>query len=111
MGLDITFREVHPVLCPDCGAHVIDKEVDVAGSAGRIWYDILEKFGYYVPHAQRSEENAWYGKDMKLSYEQAKELYRFVKENRGDIYYGSEVAALVAQALVEGDSIVINADW
>lgn len=111
MSLDIDFREVHPVLCPACGAHVIDKDVDCAGSGGRIWYDILERLGYYVPYDQRTEENDWYGKDMKLTREQTEELYRFVKENRGDIYYGSEVAALIAQALVEGDAIVINADW
>ena len=50
--------------------------VDIAStdSGGRLWYDFLERLGYYVPYEKRTEKNDWYSKDMVLDNEQAKQL-------------------------------------
>lgn len=111
MGLDIEFKENQPVLCPHCGQFVKVETISQEGSSGRNWYPILESLGYYVPYDQRTDENDWYGKDMTLSPEQTKELYKYVKENVGDLYYGESVFGLIARAMVEGNEVVINADW
>ena len=39
--------------CPDY--------VDIAStdSGGRLWYDFLERLGYYVPYEKRTKENDW----------------------------------------------------
>lgn len=110
MSLDIRFTEVRRVLCPSCGQHVMNEEVDSENSGGRDWYDILEKFGYYVPYDQRTEENDWYGKDMELTREQTEELYRYIKKHP-NLFYADAISSLIARAMMDGNSIVINADW
>lgn len=110
MGLDITISRAGEVRCPKCGEVVKEEVVDSASSGGRMWYDFLEKVGYYVPYEKRTPENDWYGKDMILTDEQAKELYEYAKKNEGCFGVGA-VADLVANAICSGEKVVINADW
>lgn len=109
MGLDITFTRRKNIVCPKCGEIVGYNDVDCVDAGGRGWYPILESIGYYVPYEQRTEENDWYGKDMVLTEEQADEVYQFVKKH--DPYGALLVLKLIACAIYENDSIVVNADW
>ena len=109
MGLDITVTKRRKILCPNCGEVVSCVDVECLNSGGRAWYEFLEPIGYYVPYTQRSEENDWYGKDMYLDYEQAVKIREFVKYH--DVYNKYAISDLVASALLDGDDIVINADW
>ena len=111
MSLDISFTAQEGVVCPKCGEVVAARPVDCAESGGRVWYDILEELGYYVPYEQRTEENDWYGKDMVLTKEQADKVYMFVKKNCEYLYNGYAIKGLIASALADGNSIVVNADW
>ena len=110
MSLDIRFTERENVLCPHCGEIVTTRDVQIVGSGGREWYDILEELGYYVPYDQRTEENDWYGKDMVLTTEQAERLYWYVMEHR-DICGSYDITGLIARARFNKNAIVINADW
>ena len=106
MSLDIMVSQVRRVICPHCGEVTGTEVVWEIDSA---WYPFLESIGYYVPYDLRTEENDWYGKNMELTPEQAKELYRFLKTNgvHNNYYMGS----MVSRALLEGDPIVVNANW
>ena len=71
MSLDITFKELKPILCPHCGELVKKEETAAVDGSGRYWYPILEYLGYYVPYDKRTAADAdWYGKDMTLTGEQ-----------------------------------------
>lgn len=109
MGLDITFTHRKTIYCPKCGEVVINCDEDQAGSSGRVWYELLESLGYYVPYDKVTEENNWYGKDMVLTPEQVDEVYQFLKKN--DVYYGDTIMRLITTATYEDDLVVINADW
>lgn len=109
MSLDITIKERKEFYCPDCGRLVTTQDVGEEDSGGRVWYDFLEPIGYYVPYENRTEENNWYGKDMVLTEEQAKQLADFVSEYQP--YNARDVECLVARALMRGNKVVINADW
>ena len=109
MSLDITIKERKEFRCPDCGRLVTTQDIDAECSGGRVWYNFLEQIGYYVPCGKRTEENDWYGKDMVLTEEQAKQLAQFVYDYQPTDYGGIEV--LVAMALLHGNKVVINADW
>ena len=109
MSLDITIKERKEFRCPDCGRLVTTQDIDEKYSCGRAWYNFLEPIGYYVPHEKRTVENDWYGKDMVLTEEQAKQLADFVSENQP--YNYMDVEGLVARALLHGNKVVINADW
>lgn len=109
MSLDITFTQRKKIVCPKCGEIVGHTDVREYSSGGRVWYDFLETIGYYVPYNLRTDETDWYGKDMILNAEQAKNAYRFVQEN--DVYNFDIISGLIAQALLEKDDIVINANW
>lgn len=111
MSLDISFMESEPVRCPHCGEIVTTKTINGSESGGRVWYDILEEIGYYVPYEKRTDENDWYGKDMVLTSEQAEKVYWFVMNHREIIYNGYEVSGLIARALMNKNAVVINADW
>ena len=67
MSLSITFTQRERIVCPKCGEIAGYRDVKDENSGGRVWYDLLEKLGYYVPHA----DDDWYGKDMVLTNEQA----------------------------------------
>ena len=59
MGLDITIKRRKAIRCPKCNEVVLEQDVDEVDSGGRVWYDILESFGYYVPYDQRTLANDW----------------------------------------------------
>ncbi len=109
MGLDITVMERKAVRCPHCGEVVTTVDVASTYSSGRLWYDFLERIGYYVPYEKRTKENDWYGEDMVLDNEQAKQLidYAFQK----DVFNADDVKRVVTEALAYGNKVVINADW
>lgn len=109
MGLDITFMRRKNIVCPKCGEVVGYTTVDSIDGGGRGWYPLLESIGYYVPYEQRTEENDWYGKDMVLTEEQADKVYQFAKKH--DLYGSYLVQKMIAEAIYEKDSVVINADW
>ena len=109
MSLDITIKERKEFRCQDCGRLVATWDITEEHSDYRVWYDFLESVGYYVPYEKRTEENDWYGKDMELTEEQAKQLADFVSDNQP--YNARDVECLVARALLHGNKVVINADW
>ena len=109
MSLDITIKQIHTVRCPHCGEDVKEEVVECVHGGGRDWYALLEFIGYYVPYDKRTEENDWYAKDMTLTNEQALCLVCYIK--RHPDLYGAEAKNLVAMALLDGDAVVINADW
>ena len=109
MSLDITIKERKEFRCPDCGRLVTTQDIGAECSSGRVWYDFLESVGYYVPYEKRAEENGWYGEDMALTEEQAEQLADFVSDNQP--YNAQYVECLVARALLDGNKVVINADW
>ena len=109
MSLDITIKERKEFRCPDCGWLVMSQDIDVECSGGRVWYDFLERVGYYVEGDNPTEENDWYGEDMVLTEEQTKQLADFVSEYQP--YNARDVECLVARSLLRGNKVVINADW
>lgn len=109
MGLDITVMERKDVRCPYCGEVVNTVDVASTDSSGRLWYDFLERLGYYVPYKKRTEKNNWYGKDMVLDNEQAKQLVDYAMKK--EVYNWDGVEWIVTEALAHGNKVVINADW
>lgn len=109
MSLDITIKERQEFRCSDCGRLVTTQDIGAERSSGRVWYHFLEPIGYYVPYEARTEENDWYGLDMVLSEEQAKQLAQFIEDYQPNNY--NEIEDMVARALVRGNKVVINADW
>lgn len=55
MGLDIVVMERKDVRCPHCGEVITSVDVSSVNSGGRLWYDFLERLGYYVPYEKREE--------------------------------------------------------
>ena len=109
MSLDIYVSHVRQVTCLHCGKVTGTEVVHTQESDGRSWYPFLESIGYYVPYDRRTEGNNWYGKDMELTPKQAKELYQFLKDT--EVYNNYELGGLVSRALLDGDTVVVNADW
>ena len=50
MGLDIVVMERKDVRCPHCGEVINTVDIASTDSGGRLWYDFLERLGYYVPY-------------------------------------------------------------
>ena len=109
MSLDITIKERKEFRCPDCGRLVTTQDIDAERSGGRVWYDFLQGVGYYAEDDNQTEENDWYGEDMVLTEEQAKQLAQFVSDYQPTDY--DDIEVLVARALLHGNKVVINADW
>ena len=109
MSLDITIKERKELRCPDCGKIVTTQYIDEVSSSGRVWYDFLQGVSYYVEDDNPTEENDWYGKDMELTEEQAKQLAQFVSDYQPTDY--DDIEVLVSRALLHGNKVVINADW
>ena len=109
MSLDITIKERKEFRCPDCGRLVTTQDIDTECSSGRVWYDFLQGVGYYVEGDNPTEENDWYGRDMELADEQAKQLADFVSDNKP--CNAVDIQWLVAVTLLHGNKVVINADW
>ena len=108
MSLDITIKERKEFRCPDCGRLVTTQDIDAVCSGGSEWYDFLESVGYYVPYGEPADDD-WYGEDMVLTEEQAKQLADFVSDNLP--YNARDVECLVARALLHGNKVVINSSW
>lgn len=66
MGLDITVMERKDVRCPHCGEVINTVDVSSTDSGGRLWYDFLEKLGYYVPYEWSGERcsNGTYAREQ-----------------------------------------------
>lgn len=109
MGLDITISERKEHRCPNCGVPVGHTDITSTDSNGSLWYDFLEKLGYYVSYEKQTKENNWYGKDMVLDNEQAKQLADYAVKNA--VYHWYDVERVVAMALLHENKVVINADW
>ena len=108
MSLDITIKERKEFRCPDCGRLVTTQDIDAECSGGRVWYGFLQGVGYYVEGDNPTEENDWYGKDMVLTEEQAKQLFDFVSEYQP--FCARPIYGLVAKALLHGNKVVFNSD-
>lgn len=110
MGLDIRFKTQEPIICPHCGETVDYKTIDETNSGGRVWYEFLENIGYYVPDEKRTNETPGkYDEDMVLSIDQIKTLRKFLKTH--DIYKHGDIDRMALKALVDKQSMIVNADW
>lgn len=113
MGLDITISRAKPIYCPHCGELVTYRAVDTVDGGGRWWYDFLESIGYYKPYVKgRPQPQPMYGEDMVLNDEQISELFKFVNQSDfDDLWQMAQTSRLIESARIDGDKIVINADW
>ena len=111
MGFDITVIQCDLAKCQNCDEPIIGTIRDYVDSSGRVWKEYLEKIGYYVPYEIREKEpeRDFYGKDMTLTSEQAKDLVTFAREH--DVFGWVSIKMLVDCAIENGDFVVINADW
>lgn len=110
MGFDITVSRYDVGKCPHCGKPIKGTIRDYVESGGWVWKEYLEGIGYYAPYEIREKEpeRDFYGKDMTLTYEQAKDLATFARDH--DVYGGVRIEMLVDLAIENGDFVVINAD-
>lgn len=113
MGLDIRISRAEPIYCPHCGELVTYQDIDTVNCGGRWWYDYLEFIGYYKPYVKgQPYSQPMYGKDMVLNDEQVDELIKFVNQpDFGSSLQMEQTLWLVESAHIDGDKIVINADW
>lgn len=113
MGLDIRISRDKPIYCPHCGELVTYRAVDTVDGGGSSWYEFLESIGYYKPYVKgQPYSQSMYGKDMALNNEQVGELLKFV--NRPDfdgMWQMAHTSWLIESARIDGDKIIINADW
>lgn len=111
MGFHITVSQCDVAKCPHCGKLIRGTICDDEESGGRVWKEYLQKIGYYAPYEIREKEpeRDFYGKDMTITSEQAKDLAIFAREH--ELYNWASIAALVNHAIENGDFVVINADW
>lgn len=113
MGLDIRISRANPIYCPHCGELVTYRAVDTVDGGGSSWYEFLESIGYYKPYVKgQPYSQPMYSKDLALNDEQVVELSKFV--NRPDfdgMWQMDQVSWLIESARIDGDKIVINADW
>lgn len=105
MGLDVTIKEIQEFRCPDCGKLVTTKDVNEVNAGGPDWYNFLRSINYYTGNG----DSNWYGKDMTLTDEQARELAEYSVKK---IYWpNNDIEKLVSVALLRGHKVTINADW
>lgn len=105
MSLAVTVKEVQEFRCPDCGKLVTTKDVNEVNAGGPDWRDFLKSIDYYA----EGGDSGWYGKDMVLTDEQARELAKYSVKN---VYWpNNDIEKLVAVALLRGHKVVVNADW
>lgn len=109
MGFDITVSCYNVGKCPHCGKPIKGDMLDHEDSGGYAWKEWLEKIGYYVPCEDKIPDNDWYGKDMTLTLEQAKDLATFARDH--DVYGCGSIEMLVDCAIEKGSFVVINASW
>ena len=113
MGLDIRIIRAKPIYCPHCGELVTYRDVNTVDGGGSWWYAYLESIGYYKPYVKgQPYSQPMYGKDMVLNDKQVGELFKFVKQpDFGSLLQMKQVLWLIESARIDGDKIVINADW
>lgn len=113
MGLDIRISRAKPIYCPHCGELVTYRAVDTVDGGGSSWYKFLESIGYYKPYVKgQPYSQSMYGKDLELSNEQVGELFQFVNHpDFDDLWQMAQMSRLIEDARIDGDKIVINADW
>ena len=113
MGLDIRISRAKPIYCPHCGELVTYRAVDTVDGGGSSWYEFLESIGYYKPYVKgQPYSQSMYGKDLDLSNEQIDKLEKFVtKSDFCTSYHMIKTLNLIESARIDGDKIVINADW
>ena len=113
MGLDIRIIRAKPIYCPHCGELVTYRDVNTVDGGGSWWYAYLESIGYYKPYVEgQPYSQPMYGKDMALNDEQVDKLIKFVKQpDFGSLLQMKQVLWLIESARIDGDKIVINADW
>ena len=113
MGLDITISRAKPIYCPHCGELVTYRAVDTVDGGGSSWYEFLESIGYYKPYVKgQPYSQPMYGKDMALNDEQVDGLIKFVKQpDFLSLLQMKQVLWLIESARIDGNKIVINADW
>lgn len=111
MGFSITVSRCDVAKCPHCGQPIRGTICDYEDSGGRSWKEYLEKIGYYAPYEIREKEpeRDFYGKDMTLTAQQAKDLAEFVKVY--EPYQWVSIGWLVDCAIENGDFVVIDEDW
>lgn len=113
MGLDIRISRAKPIYCPHCGELVTYRAVDTAYGGGSSWYEFLESIGYYKPYVKgQPYSQPMYSKDLALNDEQIDKLEKFVTESDFCTSYSMiKILNLIESARIDGDKIVINADW
>lgn len=113
MGLDIRISRAEPIYCPHCGELVTYRAVDTVDGGGSWWYEFLESISYYKPYVKgQPYSQPMYGKDMSLNDKQVDELSKFVNRSDFDgIWQMDSVSRLIESARIDGDKIVVNADW
>ena len=113
MGLDIRISRAKPIYCPHCGELVTYRAVNTVDGGGSWWYAYLESIGYYKPYVEgQPYSQPMYGKDMVLNDKQVGELFKFVNQpDFGSSLQMNQVLWLIESARIDGDKIVINADW
>ena len=113
MGLDIRISRAKPIYCPHCGELVTYRAVDTVDGDGSSWYEFLESIGYYKPYIKgQLYSQPMYGKDLGLNDEQIDKLEKFVTESDFCTSYQMvKTLKLIESARIDGDKIVINADW
>lgn len=111
MEFDITVSRYDVGKCPHCGKPIKGTIRGQTDSGGYAWGEYLKDIGYYAPYEIREKEpeRDFYGKDMTLTTEQAKDLATFARDH--DVYNWVGIMALVDCAIENGDFVVINADW
>ena len=113
MGLDIRISRAKPIYCPHCGELVTYRAVDTVDGGGSSWYEFLESIGYYKPYVKgQPYSQPMYNKDLALNDEQIDRLEKFVTESDFCTSYEMiKISNLIESARIDGDKIVINADW
>ena len=113
MGLDIRISRAEPIYCPHCGELVTYQAVDTVDGDSSSWYEFLESIGYYKPYVKgQPYSQPMYGEDMVLNDKQVGELFKFVNQpDFGSSLQMDQVSRLIQSARIDGDKIVINADW
>lgn len=104
LGIDCDLTQ-YP--CPPYKAVVVDRET--VPSDIKLTAEVDIDHSYYVPYEKRTKENDWYGKDMVLDNEQAKQLADYAVKK--EVYNWDGVEWIVTEALAHGNKVVINADW
>ena len=110
MSLGITVKVQQPVICPCCGKITGYKTIEEIDSGGGEWYDYLESVSYYVPYEKwKNGEKDKYGEDMILSETQIELMKKYIQNH--NIYYGNAIFNAISEAQIDGDAVIINANW